>query len=505
MKKVYDILFSSRMMAVLFIVFAAAMGIATFIENDYGTMTSKVLVYNTWWFELIMVLFCVNFTGNIFRYKLYKKEKWAILAFHLSFIFILVGAGITRYISYEGVMPILEGESTNEFFSETTYFDFVVDNGREQKTPSSDPLMLSAWGKNDFEIDTDFRGTDVHLNLVNYVPNALKEFEESETGKIFLHFVESSEGGRHDHYIEKGTIENVHGVLVGFEAADDDQPNLNFVDTPNGLMMQSKDAGTFFRMADQFQGNIQANVYEEFNYLSVHNIGNLQFVVPKPPLTGEYSYTRGDKEQNPLDLLQFELTVGKQKMNFDLLGGQYNTQPAKQITFNGLNFRIRYGSKTLNLPFNLKLRDFQLERYPGSQSAMSYASEVTVIDPSETFDFRIYMNNILNYKGYKFFQSSYDLSGPVEETRLSVNHDFWGTTITYIGYMILYIGLMLILFVRGTRFDLLRNKLPKIKAKKAALGILTVFSLQAYSQDHSHQNEVTNAQIDSIISQTLLT
>jgi hypothetical protein len=61
MKRVFDLLFSSRLMAMLFIVFAVAMGVATFIENDFGTQTSKVLVYNTWWFELIMLLFCVNF------------------------------------------------------------------------------------------------------------------------------------------------------------------------------------------------------------------------------------------------------------------------------------------------------------------------------------------------------------------------------------------------------------------------------------------------------------
>ena len=97
----------------------------------------------------------------------------------------------------------------------------------------------------------------------------------------------------------------------------------------------------------------------------------------------------------------------KKKTQIEVLGGQYNTDPAERFSFNGLNFRTKYGAKILELPFNIKLRDFQLERYPGSQSAMSYASEVTVIDPSETFDFRIYMNNILDYKGYKFFQSSF--------------------------------------------------------------------------------------------------
>ena len=60
MKKIADLLFSTRLTGVLFIVYAAAMAIATFIENDYGTQASKALVYNAWWFELIMVFFILE-------------------------------------------------------------------------------------------------------------------------------------------------------------------------------------------------------------------------------------------------------------------------------------------------------------------------------------------------------------------------------------------------------------------------------------------------------------
>ena len=106
MKKILDTLYSTRLTAVLFLIFAIAMGVATFIENDFGTQTSKALIYNTWWFELIMVFFVINFFGNIFRYRLYKKEKWGVLLFHASFLLILIGAGVTRYISHEGIMII---------------------------------------------------------------------------------------------------------------------------------------------------------------------------------------------------------------------------------------------------------------------------------------------------------------------------------------------------------------------------------------------------------------
>ena len=54
MKKILNILYSTRLTAVLFILYATAMAVATFIENDFGTQTSKALVYSTWWFELSM-------------------------------------------------------------------------------------------------------------------------------------------------------------------------------------------------------------------------------------------------------------------------------------------------------------------------------------------------------------------------------------------------------------------------------------------------------------------
>src|SRR5690554_7462786 len=91
MNKIIAFLSSTRLMAVLFIVFAAAMAIATFIENEYDTDTAKLLIYNAKWFEAIMFVFFINFLGNIKRYQLLKKEKWITLVLHLSFVLILMG------------------------------------------------------------------------------------------------------------------------------------------------------------------------------------------------------------------------------------------------------------------------------------------------------------------------------------------------------------------------------------------------------------------------------
>jgi hypothetical protein len=41
-----------------------------------------------------------------------------------------------------------------------------------------------------------------------------------------------------------------------------------------------------------------------------------------------------------------------------------------------MNVAVAYGSKEVPLPFSLKLYDFIMERYPGTDSPTSYASEV---------------------------------------------------------------------------------------------------------------------------------
>ena len=250
MKKLLSILYSTRLTGILFIAFAAAMGIATFIENDYGTQTAKKLVYNAWWFEAIMVFFVINFFGNIFRYRLYKKEKWSVLLFHLSFVFILIGAGITRYVSYEGIMPIIEGESSNKMFSEAIYFDLVTDDGKEQKASVSDKVLLSAKGTPNYTFTDKFRDQKFKFDLVGYVPFAKEVFEENENGDTYIQFVESTSGSRHDHYIKKGTSQLIHNVLVGYDNLGNN--SIDIITEGGNLKLKSSHDGTYLRMADQF-------------------------------------------------------------------------------------------------------------------------------------------------------------------------------------------------------------------------------------------------------------
>ncbi|MEO1941732.1 MAG: cytochrome c biogenesis protein CcsA [Campylobacterales bacterium] len=101
------------------------------------------------------------------------------------------------------------------------------------------------------------------------------------------------------------------------------------------------------------------------------------------------------------------------------------------------------------LGFKIRLDKFQVQKYPGSMQPSSYDSWVTVIDGNTKFKYHIYMNHILVYNGYRFYQASYD---PDEQgSILSVNHDP-GMYLTYLGYALLTIGFIWSMLYRRSRF-----------------------------------------------------
>ncbi|MBT5669722.1 MAG: hypothetical protein HOJ04_09125, partial [Lentimicrobiaceae bacterium] len=64
MKKISHIFFSMQTMGTLMLIFAFAIGTATFIENDFGATGAKAVVYNALWFNILLILLAINLTGR---------------------------------------------------------------------------------------------------------------------------------------------------------------------------------------------------------------------------------------------------------------------------------------------------------------------------------------------------------------------------------------------------------------------------------------------------------
>lgn len=302
-------------------------GVATFIESVYDTTSAKIMVYDATWYEGVMLLLTLSLIGIMYKYKMWKKFGAFIV--HLAFVAILVGAALTRYFGYEGVIHIREGLSENEMLTVKSYFTI-----KTEKEFLEYPLALGQIGNNYFSYETMVEGRVLHINYKSYHAGA------------------------------KGEL--------------------------NTLIVEAR--------------------YD-----------------------------------NKLKTVKIE-------------GGAGWIEPPVVVRFDDVEIELAWGSKVIALPFSFKLLDFELQRYPGSQSPSSYASELEVIDNSTTFPYRIFMNHPLTYKGYKFFQSSYDLDE--KGTILEVNKDP-GKWPTYFGYFLLCVGFVGNFFTKGSRFVKLRAFLQK--------------------------------------------
>lgn len=507
LKKLSNILFSTRLTAILFILFATAMAVGTFMDAGMDTSPtpySRNLIYNTWWFEGIMLFFVINFVGNIFRFRLYKKAKWATLVLHLSFIFILLGAFITRYASFEGMMPIREGATENQFLSQKTYITTYIDgdyeiDGVPQRLPVERAVDFSPRLENSFEVNTHYNNQPVSIELEKFIGGAEEDIIPNETGEDYLKIVEAGGEGPHNHFLKSGEVQSIHNVLIALNKPT--KGAINITQDGNMLNIHSPFEGEYMTMATMATGTLVKDSLQPLILRSRYVIGSMQMVFPKPVVRGDFGIVKKSQLlKGDEDGIVLKVTANGETKRVGLLGGPYKNNAFKQVKIGGLDFAFRYGAKVLELPFNIKLNDFIAERYPGTErSYSSYASEVTVLDEKEgDFDYRIYMNNILNHGGYKFFQSNFD---PDEKgTILSVNHDFWGTWITYLGYFLLYFGMIAIFFSKGSRFGDLRRHLDKIKTKKAKLlsVVFLCFAMQTFAQEEQHQAP-TPAQIDSIL------
>ncbi|WP_258864645.1 cytochrome c biogenesis protein [Helicobacter sp. MIT 99-10781] len=197
--------------------------------------------------------------------------------------------------------------------------------------------------------------------------------------------------------------------------------------------------------------------------------------------------------------------VGKEKWEdatkLEIIQSQLGDIPEQIHTEIGEKvFIIGWGSKVIALPFKIYLDKFVLDRYPGSQMPSSYASFVKVEDSANNTQKEavIFMNNVLDYGGYRFFQSSYfpDESGTI----LSVNNDP-GKLPTYIGYALLMLSCIWLLFDKNSRFSALA-RFVKSKSSLACASALLCLSLlpqNAYAQatqapQNAQNTESTQAQ-----------
>lgn len=504
MEKIARQLFSMRMMAVGMIIFLVAIGAATLVESKYDIQTAKIMIYNATWFEILLVFLCINLVANILRYQMFQREKIAMLLFHLSFIVMIIGAGVTRFISFEGLMLIREGQQTDFIYSSDPHIWFKINDGKLQYTDHKQVYMSEQTG-NYFDFDVAFpnHNSPITIEYVDFHKKMIDSLVVNDS--ISSSSLDIVTGGMSSNYVSDGEFLMIGDVALSFNKKDA-MPGIEIFQKGPKMMMKTQLPMRYLPMAemqkarqsgmdvaDSMYRQIPVDTLVPFQTTTLYQVGEEQFVFKGIVSNSKRMKVSSGSRKKGSDYLTVRVTDGDESTLVDLEGGQGAIPDHVVFTLNGLTYEMEYGSMQLPLPFAIACRDFQLDKYPGSDAPSSFASEVTIVDEElgYTREQRIFMNNVMDYRGYRFFQSSYD---PDEKgTRLSVSHDWWGTNISYLGYLMMGIGMIFSLIAPNGRFRELNQKIKKSRAKRekmisviVALIMLTGVSAQEGHEGHNH-------------------
>lgn len=445
MKQLLKALSSPIFMTFLLVLLIVTMAAATFIENDYGSMVARYKVYDTWWFELALVLLAINLMVRIFMLKLYKPARFSIFLFHIAFVFMLIGAGITRYFGQEGTMHIRESQSSNLV---NTYENEVKVRVYNHEGDTANYTFDSNVELRQVLNETfRFKQQKVELWLEKYYHTAQPVVSESNNGKGVVSFIVSGNNMRGMWHLSEGESKLFNQISIAFNAS----ANVQIISDNDSLFLLSDEPVQSSLMGEEaVENKAGERIHLETSKLYQTHGFNLVFQNYYPNARIEAAPVGNASQSAATKAMVFGIRTENHQNSITLWEDSWNNTPVKQ-SLGDLTLDISYGKKTIELPFSIHLNNFVIDRYPGSLSPSSYSSHVSILEKEhEPRPYHIYMNHILKHKGYRFFQSSYD--NDEQGTILSVNHDPAGTAVTYFAYFLMALGMVWSLINRQSFF-----------------------------------------------------
>ena len=395
-KKVWSFLISMKLMMTLIFIFALASAVGTFIENDYGVNTSWALIYTSRWFEAVQVLLGISIIGNIFRYKMFQKKKIPTLIFHLGFLVVLIGSGVTRYYGYEGVMHIREGDTENRMLSSDAFLQINAKK-ESQEFYREDIIYMSELGGRNFSNTLEVNGKNLTVTYKKFIGKAAKTAVEDPNGVPIAVFVIPTPQGPEKHVLKSGEVLDVGPLAVYFdkEPTTNNKPILRLVSDDNGIFFVSNVSIDWLQMIDNSKGVYKrGNVYK-FDERRMYNINGVQLVTKAVINKGKVKVVSEDEYKKDMNMqmklqsisaLVVDVEYDGEHREIALMGnGKRYKGYTENVKIGDTEISLEWGSKIIELPFSLRLRDFILLKYPGSMSPSSYESHVTLIDKKKPY------------------------------------------------------------------------------------------------------------------------
>lgn len=110
---VYRFLASLKLAVICLLALSGVLAYATSFESEYGAKASQQVIYQSWWFGLLLAFLGANiFCAASIRFP-WKKRQLGFVVTHAGLLVVLLASILTKWVCYEGSLRIAEAQRSN--------------------------------------------------------------------------------------------------------------------------------------------------------------------------------------------------------------------------------------------------------------------------------------------------------------------------------------------------------------------------------------------------------
>lgn len=457
LEKLFDTLISLKTAVFIIVGLAVVSAVGTIYESKYDAHYAQTFVYHSPVMYFLLALLCTTLICVMIDRLPWKRHHSAFVLAHIGIIILILGSAVTKYYGIDGSIYFPIGETRR-------YVD----------------LQGSAIGVYLQSPEGRFSQYDYKVaNFLQNPPSKNNKYTINLDGGKKIEFL------KYYHYSErKSRVAESDGIAAGPAIrVQFDSSRLSMADwviLSQAKPWESVDLGPAKLVLTKDIYKYEGGNAIVFRPLKGDQLEYMVFAQSKGGLTQKGKVSVGDVVKTgwmdiEVRVLRFipkaervvwfekheypnKITVPSIKFNFD--GKSYWMQKNSTVKLftNQASYVVSFENIRYDIGFPMKLKEFRIGHYQGTQNPMSYESDVIVNGQVHN----ISMNEPFKHNGFTFYQSSFekDDNGKPAASILSVNKDP-GRALKYLGSFLIVFGAILLMYFK--------KALAKPRARKGSV------------------------------------
>ncbi len=423
------------------------LSIGTFVESFYGSLYAQKKIYHSLWALSIWGFLSLVLIAVMRDRFPWRKRHISFLTAHVGLLMIFLGSLVTQKYGVDGSLALeLKDEKQKWIYLKdrelSVYASLDGQNLREIKKQSVDFIGKKTklkWNIGSYE-----------LEVLDYIHHTRRDSKIREsTDQRALPALQFELRNENTHVVPWILLERKKGfktidlgpAKITFCSQNYDK-KISLGKKPHLLLRPSNKNQIHYEL---YKGDLKKK-----GHLRKGSIITTGWMNLKLRLINYYPHAEEVVFYDPIKF-ESKSPLSAIKLSFDNKIHWLGLNSVLKIFTDSELFFIVYGIKKMPLKFDIKLEQFIIKNYPGSQKAASYESLVKVKELQKLS--RIYMNHPLKHKGFTFYQASFEKNkeGDLVNSILSVNSDP-GRWLKYYGSFLVILGSFLLFYFRKTFF-----------------------------------------------------